>query len=132
MKRILALLFLATSALGAGTNTTFQITWTPSPTVFLGPTNVWTAPDGYNVWASGDITVPLSAWTLLVTLPARTVGNSTNYIAVTNTILFTTISPPIFFAVTYSNMWGVSPSSGLALAPGYPVNPTVNGLTKGL
>lgn len=126
MKKLLALaLLICATAVGAQTNLTFLVTWTASPSVFTGPTNVLPANDLNFVYITTNVAAPFNTWQLLGTTPGSTVvsGNS-NYVAVTSS--FFTASVPVssfyFCTMQYSNSAGVSPFSnvGVGQATSFP------------
>lgn len=122
MKRLLALsiIMLAAVAVGAQTNQHYTVTYTPSPSVFTGPTNVTVSPDAYNVYVTTNISLPFSSWTLAVVAPAEVVNSgSSNYLATTSTGFFIQMQPPIFVSMTYSNGTGTSPFSNIGGLQGF-------------
>ena len=117
MKKLLALLLLVcATAVGAQTtNRNYQITWTPSPSVYTGPTNVIFSPGTNFVYWQTNVTLPLNQWMLLTTTPDnQVIGN--NYVAIS--VWAGTITIPVganvFAVMQYGNSSGLSSFSNMA------------------
>ena len=133
MKKLLtvALIGLAVVAAGAQTNQQYRVNYTPSPSVFTGPTNVTVSPDAYNVFATTNVALPFNQWTLVSVAPAEiTSSSSSNYIATTSTAFVVAMNPPIFVTMTYSNGLGTSPFAQAAGLQAYPVPPVLRSITS--
>lgn len=125
MKRLsLFIALLATTVAGAQTNQSYTVRYTPSTAVFTGSTNVTVSPDGYNIFASTNVTLPFNQWTFAGSVPAETIqSNSSNYVATTSASFTVALNPPVFVAMTYSNGLGTSPFSQAAGLQAYPTPP---------
>ena len=116
MKKLIGLfLLVAATAVGAQTTRNYLITFTPSPSVYVGPTNViFSAGTNFVYWQT-NVTLPLNQWMLLATTPDNQVVG-TNYVAVsqwTGTITFPA-GANIFATMQYGNSAGLSSFSNLA------------------
>lgn len=117
MKKLLALLCLVTaSAVGAQTtNRNYLVTWIPSPSVYVGPTNVVFSPGTNFIYWQTNVTLPLNQWILLTTTPDNQVSG-TNYVAVsqwTGTVTIP-VGANVFATMQYGNSAGLSSFSNLA------------------
>lgn len=117
MKKLLALILLvAATAVGAQTtNRNYLVTWTPSPSVYTGPTNVIFSPGTNFIYWQTNVTLPLNQWMLLTTTPDNTVSG-TNYVAVsqwTGTVTIP-VGANVFATMQYGNASGLSSFSNLA------------------
>lgn len=117
MKKLLALILLvAATAVGAQTtNRNYLITWTPSPSVYTGPTNVFFQPGTNFVWWQTNVALPFNQWMLLATPPGNQVSG-TNFVAVTQWTGTVTIpvGANVFATMQYGNENGLSSFSNLA------------------
>lgn len=126
MKKILSLaLLVCATAVGAQTNYNFAVTWTASPSVFTGSTNILPANDLNLIYITTNVAAPFNTWQFLGSTPGSIVvsGNS-NYVAVTSGVFNATVPVANFYfaAMTYSNSAGVSPFSnvGVGQATSFP------------
>ena len=105
IKNIARTLTLLCCLLGvaAGTNqTSLRLVWDP-------PSDGYSTNSSYQVYHSTNITTPLTNWALL-----------TNLIATSSTVKVQVIPGPHLFAITHSNIWGVSDFSPVAATPALP------------
>lgn len=112
MKAIVAGLLLLAGSVSAQIN--IKLSWTPSPSVFIGPTNVLMIPDGYVIVKSTNVALALPLWTYQTNVPASVVTNNPNYVPVTNCVVVSTETNFQFYAAVYTNGQGSSPFSGPA------------------
>lgn len=81
----------------------------PSGRVILAWDYPAPAPQSFNVYASGDVSAPMSNWALLTNVPG-TSTDGTNTWATTN-VMVTIVPGQMFFFCTASNFWESIPSN---------------------
>lgn len=101
------------------------LSWTPSPSVFTGPTNVMMIPDGYVIVGTTNVAQAVATWAFVTNVPSSfTTNTSPNFVPVTNCTIVSTQTNFQFFAIALTNGQGQSPFSGPAGVQPAPSPPT--------